>query len=688
VALRLDRLGAEPRAVLDAAAVLRAGATTPIRGAMTGLPDARMSAALETLVSRRFLRTPLGDSFEFPHEFTARVAYERLGPDRRNELHARAAEVLGDGRPEDPAVRSLVRFHRARAGQGPPVGRLRRVLVAGAAVLAAAALLAAAYRWLAPSAAGHPLVLVAQFENRTGDAALGPVGDMAADWVTQALAQTGLVPVVDPRSARLAETAVGSSSGAEDHVRALARETGAGTVVWGAFYRAGDTLVVQGRITDVVRGEVIRVLDPIRVPIGQPLRAIEQLGTRTAGAFSLLYNRWGSAWIESTRRPPTFEAYQHFLAGLDLNVQYRYRDALAEYRLALAADSSYAQPLLWSALAYWSLGEFSHVDSVLRLAERTPEALGRFDQAMLGNARGELRGDWLAARTAAEEMARIAPGSEAWVIVGQEELKLHRPHHALAAFRRAEPERGWLHAWEGYWGFVAGCLHFLGRYQEALDVAQEARRRFPRSVYQLDYEIRELAALGQVDSVRARLDESLTLPAGLWPRGMVYLGAALELEAHGHADEARQVVADGLRVTAGEPAGSTRAALELRANLLSLAGRWGELDTLARPLAARDTTTPAWLGYLGVSAARRGDHATADSISRVLAERTFPYSFGAPDLWRARISTVLGDRARAITLLREAIDHGLIFDNRLHLDHDLGGLRGYPPFDQLLRPGD
>ena len=117
---------------------------------------------------------------------------------------------------------------------------------------------------------------------------------------------------------------------------------------------------------------------------------------------------------------------------------------------------------------------------MLRRVERAPERLGRFDQAMLANAREELRGDWLAARTAAEDMARIAPGSEAWVIVGQEELKLHRPRHALAAFRRADPERGWLSGWEGYWGFIAGCLHFEGKYREALDAAREARRRFPR----------------------------------------------------------------------------------------------------------------------------------------------------------------------------------------------------------------
>lgn len=284
-------------------------------------------------------------------------------------------------------------------------------------------------------------------------------------------------------------------------------------------------------------------------------------------------------------------------------------------------------------------------------------------------------------------MARIAPRSEAWVIVGQEELKLHRPSHALAAFRRADPERGWLRGWEGYWGYVAGSLHFLGRHGEALEAARETRRRFPRSVYQIEYETREFAALGEVDSVRGRLEESLTLPPGLWARGYVYLDATQELAAHGHAQAARRILDDGLRITAADTS-DTPAALDLRANLLLTAGDWDELSALARRLAPRDRENPAWLGYLGVAAARTKAFHTADSLSAVLAHGNFPYSYGLPDLWRARISAAHGDPAQAVARLQGAIDHGLVFDDRLHLDPSLAVLRGYAPFDELMKSRD
>ena len=73
--------------------------------------------------------------------------------------------------------------------------------VVGLAVLVVVAL----GGWLAlrarqPAANSHRVV-VAAFENQTGDATLAPLGNMAADWITQGLSETGIVEVVDAPTA-------------------------------------------------------------------------------------------------------------------------------------------------------------------------------------------------------------------------------------------------------------------------------------------------------------------------------------------------------------------------------------------------------------------------------------------------------------------------------------------------------
>src|SRR5205823_14287828 len=119
-------------------------------------------------------------------------------------------------------------------------------------------------------------VVVAVIENHTGDPSLDNLGHMAADWVTQGLAQTGLVevvPSVSVMSSSRASEGHGSAHLDAAGLRALGRETGAGTVVWGAYYRQGDSVRAQVQISAAKAGTVLRALDPVAGPLAQPLDA-------------------------------------------------------------------------------------------------------------------------------------------------------------------------------------------------------------------------------------------------------------------------------------------------------------------------------------------------------------------------------------------------------------------------------
>jgi tetratricopeptide (TPR) repeat protein len=532
-------------------------------------------------------------------------------------------------------------------------------------------------------------VLVATFENRTGDPSLAGVGAMAADWITEGVAQTGLVPIVDARTAHLAQTRVPGTSVNNDssgRIRSLAEETGAGTVVWGSYYRVGDSLVFQARISDANRGEIRRVLDPVRGPLADPTRAVDLLRDRAMGALATLFNYRESDWIAQSGTPPRYEAYQAFMEGTDLAVQFKEKEALARFARARELDSTFAQPVLWTAESYIVLQDWAHADSFLSLAQARRERYSPFDRAFLTNLQAELDGEWEAALRAAEEMARLAPGSEASVVVGQEAEALNRPREAIRAFRSVDPDRGWLRGWSGYWGWAMYAYHEVGLDREALALAQQARTRYPNLEDGLLYEIVALSAPGAEREIVADLDLAMTLPTTDNFGPVETFGfAIMELRAHGHPDLAYRVTqkaASWLRASnrtevAGSPVGLAR-----------LYALCGEPDQARAILEKAARATPADVeieGSLGVLAESRGDRAEADRIAAVLAGDTRRYLYGKPYFWRARMAAARGDKEAAVQLLREAFAHGYRYSWAFHLTPEFQGLRDYPPFEDIAR---
>src|SRR2546422_66305 len=156
--------------------------------------------------------------------------------------------------------------------------RGRRVAVALGVVLAVVGV-GAAVRLLRSSGwhLNDRRVVVAVIENHTGDPTLDNVGHMAADWVTQGLAQTGLVEVVPSVSVMSSSRTSGAPGpGHLDAVgiQTLGRETGAGTVVSGAYYRQADSIRFQVQISAAKDGTGLRAPDPVAGPTSQPLTPV------------------------------------------------------------------------------------------------------------------------------------------------------------------------------------------------------------------------------------------------------------------------------------------------------------------------------------------------------------------------------------------------------------------------------
>ena len=584
--------------------------------------------------------------------------------------------------------------------------RGRWLAVAGAAVVVLGIATAGVVR-RRPGAGGglhERRVAIAAMENRTGDPALENLGVMAADWITQGLAQTGLVEVVPSISVMASTKHTGEHGGPRDvaALRELGRETGAGTVVSGGYYQQGDSVRFQVQITSAQDGRVLRALDPVAAPLTQPLNAVEKLRQRVMAALATLFDSRINRWAVTASQPPTFDAYQEFIAGLDRFAQLDARGAYQHFERAAAMDTTFKLALIFAANSHMNVGEFAVAESLARKVQSHPEGLAPLDRAYLAWVLAACRGETEMAYQSARAMVDLAPGSDAIYLLTEGALESNRPREALNAVRELDPDRGFLRGWWVYWQNVTVPLHMLGEHREELKEAIEAVRRFPGNLHVVTLQVRALAALGRIRDVRELLRSSANLETQQdWTPADAMLVAAAELRAHGWAADADSVLAMTTAWIAERArTDSTSASQRYLAALTAFAA--GRLDEAQRGFEylAKNPGPPLeshgwinyppekldYIGYLGAIAARQNHRDEALRRDRELEAMTQPYLFGRHTIWRARIHAQLGEREEALGLIRDALRQGYPHFHALHHDFGLEPLRDYPPFQELLKP--
>jgi len=534
---------------------------------------------------------------------------------------------------------------------------------------------------------------------------------MAADWVTQGLAQTGLVEVVSSMSVMTASVAPGGhGSGHLDAagIQTLGRETGAGTVVSGAYYRQADSIRFQVQISAATDGTVLRALEPVAGPISQPLVAVEAVRQRVMATLATLFDSRLSLWAKAAGQPPTFAAYQEFIQGLDRMVQFDSRGAIDHFRRAAQEDPTFRLPLIFAAHEHMDLGEFATADSIAHAVERSPGRLSPLDQHYLTWVLVQSRGDRQRALETAREMAAIAPNSEVLWLVAQCALALNRPREMIAALTTLGPDRGLFRGWSVYWFYLTFGYHLVGDHaascgRRAKDGGATPRtspcsrprsgrsppwggRRDQRAV---DRCAESPATAGLVPR-RRRPDRGARAGGARSPGGRAAAGAwavrwlegrppaevssvanrfrlALAYYVNGRVDDARRM----LEVLASERAAGVPDYATMR---------WIAVITGDSP----DRVTIQ--GFLGVLAARQERRADAMGFERTLQAMSPRYLYGRHTMWRARIHAVLGDPDAAVALVQEAFAQGYPRGGVMHLYPSLRSLRDYPAYKELLTP--
>ncbi len=539
-------------------------------------------------------------------------------------------------------------------------------------------------------------IVVVPFDNRTGDDSLQLLGTIAADWISRGLWETRLLEVADIGVASAGDS-VPRRTGT---LATLAAGSGAGTVVSGSFYRVGDSVRFDARVTDATRGTLLRYVDPVIGPVEQPLQVVERLRQRVTGSLATLFDPKLTEWASVATQPPSLDAYRELLAGVEAADRLDARDALRHFYRAAAQDPTYSLPLVRAATVHRRLRECGATDSIARALAPSRDRLPRLERYTLDKAVAECHGDLMTVYRLSRLLPELLPGTDfAAANLGRDALFVNRPREAVAALERVDPERGSIRGNAPYYLFLTSALHLLGQHTRELRAAQRAVRQYPDNIAMRRLELLALAALGRERAVDQQIEELSALPPHpLRTPGAVMRETALELQAHGHAAAGARVLARTLAWWHNRPveeAQTESARFEL-AQCLHAAGRWREAWTILDALVAEHPDSVSYRGLLGVVAARGGDVQQAREQAGWLGDVERPYARGDPTYWRAAIAAGLGERERAVSLLGNAFAQGLPFGRSpgrdaaygpaLHADPNVERLRDYRPFRELLRP--
>lgn len=442
------------------------------------------------------------------------------------------------------------------AGSAPPAYRQPRTTGYALAVAAAALVLLTGGGTIVARAGGDDLeprrIVVIPFENQTGDAALAPVGRIAADWILQGLARADVVEVVPgiDVSERLQEMQrTGRAADTTGGVQALARALRAGTALVGSYHRRGEDLEFQVQVIDIARGRLIHAVDGIRGRQRDPMAAIDDLRRRTLGAIAVKFDARIPPELYSAFQPPNYESYRAFAAGEDLRNRWEWRKALAYFRQAYTLDTTFTTALLLAAIQHFNLREYAQADSLTRILARSRERLPGFERQLLEWVEAMVRGDLPGTLDASRGMTRFGDAFH-----GQraaDALHANRPRDAIDALTALDTE-GLSERRPLKWQVASGnqiteAYHRLGSYHRELKEANRARRRHADVVATVLWEMRALIALGRIEDARDRLEEALVMtPDADWPPGEIMLRAADELRAHGHTGPAREILLGAL----------------------------------------------------------------------------------------------------------------------------------------------
>ncbi|MFC1662113.1 hypothetical protein ACFL3S_11805 [Gemmatimonadota bacterium] len=537
---------------------------------------------------------------------------------------------------------------------------------------------------------GH-LVAVLPLENQTGDPTLETLGSLATSHIIDGLYRAERISAVPLRDVYARDRhGGGMETESGDARQTWAAELSATLAIVGGYFAVGDSIQFRLEVLDP-SGRLLRPIEPVSGPRENPSRALDELQWRAASAVASLVTPGSPlARVNLHSHLPEAEALSLYLEGLLVQGLEGSSASMPYFEAAMERDSDYFAPLIQLIWVSYNTTQPQKGNSLCAVAQARVGEMNRFERIDMEGGCALTRRDYRTALMYARRMLEFLPNSIG--DVGVSLLALNRPREAVHAFLQRDPhanEETW--NWTpAIWRRLGQAYHLLGEFEEELEVARDLRENFPDDPGERGFEVAipALAALGRLEELEEMVKErNLRARPGTEPFWLDF--AAAELDAHDQPEAAARFWERQLELwrsqpdpVEGSPAGRWH---EWYAGLAFLALDRAEEARLLFELYA-GTYPMHSLGAVGIVEARLGNRPEAERISQRLADWDEPSLFGENTFLRAAVHANLGNRELAVQLLEQAVAGGYHDWMVLHRAPILKPLRGYPPFEEFMRP--
>lgn len=527
-------------------------------------------------------------------------------------------------------------------------------------------------------------IAVLPFENKTNDEDLDMLGDMAADWIVQALMNFDEFKVVSSETVREHLHYMKATAGNRLSFQA---RTGAEKIIKGSFYPDESDLIFQTQIMDARTLEIEFVFPEITGPSSDIGALVEELRERMLSYFFIKANLPDYQRHLLLENPPTFEAYKAFIQGVTIFGK-NYEEARTYFEKAIELDPRFFRPYWYVFNTYWNQRQVTEADSIVRLIESRFERLQPYEQLFFNLAKESLTMDNATMYETAYKLFQKDPKHPGFnYIAGLTAAMANKPGRAVEIFEHLDPRAVTIELVSDSWWFdaYAYSLGRLNRLNEAMELLQDLP--LEKVSWGVIYRKLDLfVQTDQADSIKYLIGElenrnfPITLIHGL------YVGAIADYARKKDHENQKYWANLAVQKIENKPESVALDRHDL-ASAYYFSEQYDKALPFYRDFLNQSHSNPFFLRRTACCYAKLGQEQNALNIIKQLREMETPQAYGQIKYTIALIYAMLGEKEKSVEYLKLADREGMPFlPPYFDGEFELISLQGYPPYEEFVRP--